>query len=390
MTPEQARLLLGAGGRAAVAAASALDLSPAGRIAAAEAVRRAHGPVLGPLALEQALLRRRALAKHPKGNRLWWTGPALEQASSAAVAAWRARRLPGPVLDLCCSVGSDLLAFAGDSCGVDLDEARLLLAQANARELARPVSLLRADVTLLPLSMSADVFVDPARRAGGRRVFDPRSYRPSLEVVLDWRRVVRSLTVKVAPGIDHAALPADVEVEIVSLGGEVKEAVLRSGAARCGTARSASLLPAGTALAADAVVPVLTGESVAVPNVRPPGPWLLDLDGAVVRAGLVAQAAAPVDGFLLDPTIAYVCAPQPVPTSFGRWYEVLEVLPFGLKRLREVLRAYDAGPLVVKKRGTAVEPDELRRRLKLSGTREVTVVLTRSAGRQIAMVVRPA
>jgi hypothetical protein len=65
------------------------------------------------------------------------------------------------------------------------------------------------------------------------------------------------------------------------------------------------------------------------------------------------------------------------------------VMPFGLKPLRERLRAHDAGPLVVKKRGTAVEPDVLRKQLKLTGSREVTIVLTRVAGRQVAMVVRP-
>ena len=61
-------------------------------------------------------------------------------------------------------------------------------------------------------------------------------------------------------------------------------------------------------------------------------------------------------GWLVDATIAYVMADEPVATPFGRWFEVLEVLPFGLKPLRERLRAHDAGPLVVKKRGTAVEP----------------------------------
>ena len=61
----------------------------------------------------------------------------------------------------------------------------------------------------------------------------------------------------------------------------------------------------------------------------------------------------------------------------------------GLKALRTRLRTYDAGPLVVKKRGTAVEPEVLRRQLGLTGSREVTVVLTRAAGRQVAMVVRP-
>jgi hypothetical protein len=132
---------------------------------------------------------------------------------------------------------------------------------------------------------------------------------------------------------------------------------------------------------------VLTADGAPAPRVAPAGRFLLDPDGAVVRAHLVAELAVQVGGWLLDPTIAYVTADEAVPTAYGRWYAVLETLPFGLKPLRERLRAHDAGPLVVKKRGTAVEPDVLRRQLKLTGSREVTVVLTRSAGRQVAIVV---
>ncbi len=344
-------------------------------------LRDAVGADRGPLALEQALLRQRATAKHPRGAELWWTGPALEQASSFAVAAHRARRFSGPVLDLCCSVGGDLLALPQGSVGVDLDEARLLFARANAEVLGRDCSLLCADVTALTFPRAAEVFVDPGRRDGRRRVFDPRDYSPALPTVLGWRHGVRALGVKVAPGVDYDLLPGDVEVELVSLRGQVKEAVLWTGAARRGHRRSATLLPAGDRLV-DTAVPRL--------DVGAPGPWLLEPDGAVVRAHLVAQVAALVDGWLVDETIAYVCAETNTPTPFGKWFEVLEVLPFGLKPLRERLRAHDAGPLVVKKRGTAVEPDVLRAQLKLTGSREVTVVLTRAAGRQVAMIVRPA
>lgn len=379
LTPGQVRLLLSDRGRQAVAAAARLDLAPAARIATAEAVRALAGPELGPLALEQALLRERARAKHPRGADLWWTGDALEQATSYEVAVHRARRYSRPVLDLCCSVGGDLLTLPDGSTGVDLDEARLLLAAENARVLGRSVHLVRADVTTL--TPAGDVFADPARRSGGRRIFDARSYRPPLALVLGWLPTLRSLGIKVAPGIDDAAVPPDVELELVSLRGAVKEAVLWGGAARRGAARSATLLPAGV---------TLTDDSVPAPPVRPPGRWLLEPDGAVIRASLVAQVAHAVGGGLLDATIAYVTADQPAPTPYGVWFEVLEVLPFGLKRLREVLRAYDAGPLVVKKRGTAVEPDVLRRQLRLTGSREVTVVLTRSAGQQVAMVVRRA
>ena len=382
LTPEQVRLLLSPAGRAAVEHAASLDLSPAARLPTAESVRAAAGPVLGPLALEQAVLKSRARAKHPHGDRLWWTGEALEQASSYDVAVHRAGRFAGAarVLDLCCSVGGDLLPLAAvaPAVGVDLDEARLLLARENARVLDTEIGLVRADVTRL--DPAGTVFADPARRSGGRRVFDARAYTPPLDLVLGWLPRLDALGVKVAPGIHYDVLPETLEVEVVSLRGEVKEAVLWGGAARRGPARTATLLPAGD---------VLTAAGAPPPPVAPPGRYLLDPDGAVVRAHLVAELAAKLDGWLLDPTIAYVSADAPAPTPFGRWYAVLETLPFGLKPLRERLRARDAGPLVVKKRGTAVEPEQLRRQLKLTGSREVTVVLTRSSGRQVAMVVEP-
>lgn len=379
LTPEQAHRLLSGDGRAAVRLASSLDLTLAGRLRSLEVLRAAVGE-LAPLALDQALLRARAAAKHPRGAELWWTADALEQASSAVVAGWRARRYPGPTIDLCCSVGGDLLALPPGSVGVDLDPARLLFARANAAVLGHQVALVCADVTTLPLPATADVFVDPARRSGGRRVFDPRAYTPPLDAVLARRSGVRRLGVKVAPGLDHDALPGDVEVEIVSVRGQVKEAVLWAGAARVGARRSAALLPAGE---------VLTDSFAPPAPVTAPSGYLLEPDGAVIRAHLVQQLAARVGGRLLDPTIAYLTADAAEPTPFGRWYEVREVMPFSLKGLQARLRALDAGTLVVKKRGTAVEPEQLRRRLKLTGSTETTVVLTRVQGRQVALVVQP-
>jgi SAM-dependent methyltransferase len=365
LTPSQARLLLSDEGRAAVDLAGSLDLPP---IPAAEAMR-AYGEA-GRLALEQVALRRRALAKHPDGDRLWWTAEALEQSTPRTVALHHAQRFAEApqVLDLGCSVGGDLLAFGDRGIGVDLDLARCLLARANT---GAPVAC--ADVTTL--NPRGWVFADPARRTAGRRGFDPASWSPSLAQVLAWD--VDALGVKVAPGIDHDVLPAELEVEVVSLDGDVKEAMLWRGATRRGHRMTATLLPSGAQL-------VGAGAVAAVADV---GGFLLEPDGAVIRAHLVAEVAAAVDGWLVDATIAYVSADRVVPTPFGRWYEVLDVLPFSLKRLRERLRG--VGTVTIKKRGTAVEPERLRRQLKLSGTEEATIVLTRVAGRQVAMVVRP-
>jgi hypothetical protein len=365
LTPSQARLLLSDEGRAAVDLAGSLDLPP---IPAAEAMR-AYGEA-GRLALEQVALRRRALAKHPDGDRLWWTAEALEQSTPRTVSLHHAQRFADAprVLDLGCSVGGDLLGFGDRGIGVDLDLARCLLARANT---GAPVAC--ADVTTL--NPRGWVFADPARRTAGRRGFDPASWSPSLAQVLAWD--VDALGVKVAPGIDHDVLPAELEVEVVSLDGDVKEAMLWRGATRRGHRMTATLLPSGAQL-------VGAGAVAAVADV---GGFLLEPDGAVIRAHLVAEVAAAVDGWLVDATIAYVSADRVVPTPFGRWYEVLDVLPFSLKRLRERLRG--VGTVTIKKRGTAVEPEQLRRQLKLSGTEEATIVLTRVAGRQVAMVVRP-
>ncbi|MGB8649593.1 MAG: class I SAM-dependent methyltransferase [Mycobacteriales bacterium] len=371
LTPDQARLLLSEQGRAAVETASALDLTD--RLRAAEEVRSLGE--LGRLALDQALLRRKALAKHPDGDRLWWTAEALEQSTPREVAVHHAQRFAGtePVSDLGCSVGGDLLALlqVAPAVGVDLDEARALLARANT---GAPVAV--ADVTTL--NPRGSVFADPARRRSGRRGYDPATWSPPLSVVLAWP--ARALGVKVAPGIDYDALPPGLEVEVVSLRGDVKEAVLWGGGARRGHARTATLLPSGDHLV-DAGAPA--------PAVRPPGRYLLEPDGAVIRAHLVAEVAQQVDGWLLDASIAYVSADLAVPTPYGAWYEVLDTMPFSLKALRTRLRALDVGTLVVKKRGTAVEPEVLRKQLRLSGSTAATVVLTRQAGHQVALLVRP-
>lgn len=116
---------------------------------------------------------------------------------------------------------------------------------------------------------------------------------------------------------------------------------------------------------------------------------MYDPDGAVIRSHLVAEFAATVDGTLADPTIAYVYTAAPAPTPFGRCYEVLDQLPVALKRLRTALRALDVGSLTILKRGSALDVEELRRSLRLSGSRAAVIALTRVAGAPAVLLLRP-
>src|SRR5690606_25797597 len=114
--------------------------------------------------------------------------------------------------------------------------------------------------------------------------------------------------------------------------------------------------------------------------------YLYEPDGAVVRSHLVAEAAAAVDGALLDPAIAYLTSDSLVRTPLCQVYEVREVMPFSLKRLRAALRERGVGTVTIKKRGSAVDVERLRRDLRLSGPESAVVVLTRFGSRPYCLL----
>jgi hypothetical protein len=297
----------------------------------------------------------------------------------------RGARLRGRIVhDATCSIGTEpaaLREFATLVIGSDLDPIRLAMADHN---LGGTVALCRADA-LHPITRDAVVIVDPARRSGGRRRFDPRDYTPGLDAVLDVYRG-RDLVVKCAPGIDFDALHRlgfAGEIEVTSLQGSVREACLWSpGLAEPGVTRRASVLDR-----AEQITDAEPDDCA----VAPAGRWIVDPDGAVVRAGLVRHYAARHGLWQLDPEIAYLSGDQLPPGVRG--FEVLAQVAYREKRLRQALLALDTGALEILVRGVDVDPDALRRRLRCTGATARTVVITRigagDAARAVAYLCRP-
>jgi hypothetical protein len=75
-----------------------------------------------------------------------------------------------------------------------------------------------------------------------------------------------------------------------------------------------------------------------------------------------------------------------VETPFARSWEVEDWFPFGLKRLRAYLRSHGIGRVVVKKRGSPLEPDILIQNLRLEGEEEKTVFLTQWKEKPIVII----
>jgi SAM-dependent methyltransferase len=337
-------------------------------------------------ALGQVELRAHGAAKlGDDAARMYFTRDGLEQATRAPVANHRAARVAvaGPsVVDLTCGIGGDLVAFARaglTTAGIDLDPLRVEMARANLAALGLGGAVEVADATTLDVAPFGTAYADPARRSARGRSFHVDDWTPP------WTFVESLLTgracVKVAPGLPHSLVPDGAEAEWVSDQGEVKEAVLWS--PRLATvARRATVIGRGG-------LATLTEEDDPGADVGPVAGFLYEPDGAVIRAGLVTAVAAGVQGHLLDRKIAYVTGDAAYRSPFARTYRVVEELPYREKALRAALRERNIGALTIKKRGVEVAPEELRRRLGLTGDVAATLVLTRVADEGTALLVEP-
>jgi SAM-dependent methyltransferase len=373
-------------GSAALVAAGAV--AGADPLAAASALRaQGVAPTLAAAALTQVTLRRKAVAKFgPDAERMFFTRDGLEQATRSVVADRRAARLTAAgvrtLADLGCGLGADAQAAARHGMSVyavDADPLTAAIAAANAEALGLDVTVDRADATAVDVQRFDAVFADPARRGGRGRVMDPRSWSPPWDFVASLPERVPRTVLKLAPGIDHALLPSGAEGEWVSVDGDLVEAAFWCGPL-ASIPRRATLLPSGE---------TLTGSGTAAAPIGPTGRFVYDPDPAVVRSHLVAEFAALVGGRLASPGIAYVHADAFVPTPFGRCLEVQEVLPFSLKRLRALLRERGIGRLEIRKRGSALEPDQLRKDLRLAGPNAGSLILTRVGDAPTVLLCRP-
>ncbi|NES38201.1 methyltransferase domain-containing protein [Micromonospora sp. PPF5-17] len=361
---------------------------------------------LAAAALTQAELRRRAVGKFgPEAAGMFLTRAGLEQATRRVVADRRAARLRAAgvttLADLGCGLGADALAAARAGIrvyGVEADPVTAAMAAANAEAagLAELFTVECGDATAFDVTAVEAVFCDPARRKAGtgRRIFDPNAYSPPWDFVTGLAARVPHTVVKVAPGLDHALIPAGAEAEWVSVDGDLVEAALWCGAL-AEVPRRATLLrekegsPPDASVRAAAPADQLTGSGTDEAPVGPVRRFLYDPDPAVVRAHLVAELAGGLDATLADPSIAYLYAEAARPTPFARCLEVTDVLPFSLKRLRALLRERRVGRVEILKRGSALEPEKLRRDLRLAGDGAASLVLTRVAGAPTVLVGQP-
>ena len=376
------------------------------------ALRKAGHPAgLVSAVLTQSRLRTRAEAKFGEfARQMLFTQAGLEQATRLNVAAHHARRFAAAgisrVADLGCGLGADSLALASldlDVTAVEMDETTAACATMNLIPFPN-ATVVHADAASVPLEGVDGVWLDPARRvtstSGTKRIWDPEAFSPPLSFVESLAAEGKAVGVKMGPGMPHESVPAGCEAQWVSVAGDVTEVTLWFNAVRRPGVRRAALV-----LGSQGPAELTSADDFGAGPSAPVGPvegYLYEPDGAVIRAGLVAEVALQLGGHLVDEHIAYICAPELLDTPFARAYKVLEVMPYNVKALKAWVKQEGITVLDIKKRGTAVTPEELRKQLLPQGKntggraagkkgpgRTATLVLTRIGEDRVAIVVEP-
>jgi len=344
-----------------------------------------HDAGLVATVLTQSKLRARAKNKFGEfAERMFFTEDGLEQASRLQVSALHAGRFRDAgikqVADLGCGIGSESLAFAAidlEVVAVELDEVTAACAAYNLApfENARVVN---ADVTEISLDEYEAQFFDPARRELGTgrekatRKFDPSQFSPNFDWVLEQANL-RPTGIKLGPGHPHEAIPEGCEAQWVSVNGDLVELTLWFGKpARADVARSALLISNGVRHELSSAE-----TNPAHAELREIGDYIFEPDNAVVRSHLIGQLATELNLGLIAPEIAYLTGDAAIESPWLRGFRILETMAFDRKKLKARLHELGIGILEIKKRGSDVVPETLRKELNLKGERAATLIVTR-------------
>ncbi len=355
--------------------------------------RKLAPPAIVAAAIRLASCRRKAGIKFARGDQMWLDPVGLEQATPEAVAANKAARFDAPVIvDLCSGIGGDALALAARAPVLavdrDLGMCRRVVWNAAVYERESRVLPCRASAEAFATPEGAWVHVDPDRRASGRgRAVGLEGYAPGPDFLRDLMRRAPGGAIKLGPASDFAqfveGLDRDVEVEIISLGGEAKEATVWFGAA-VSCIRRATKLPEKLTWTDRDGAP----DWRALAPVAPIAGWLYDPDPALARSGLLDSFAGAHGLARIAADLPYLTGETLVETPWLEAFEVQSVHPLDLKRLKRLIDAERFGPVVVKHKTTNLKPQALRHLLRSKGDAPTTLFLTGGAGPGRAIVTR--
>ncbi|QDT65010.1 class I SAM-dependent methyltransferase [Calycomorphotria hydatis] len=355
-------------------------------LAAQKALRETYSPELVRATLTLLDVRAKAVVKFSRPDQLWATSKLIEQATPELIATHKARRFANcsQVFDQCCGLGSDAIAMArhANVTAVDTSAISLQCCRWNAElyEVADHIETLQSTAEEVSVK-EAYVHIDPDQRANAsgrtRRV---EHLQPSLEYLQGVTREAKGGAIKLSPASNFGGKFEDVEIELISLNGECKEATIWFGDLAEQELWRATALPSGETIYGHPLDALAERSAL--------GTYLLDPDPAIVRSGLVDLLCETHDLRRLDDSEEYLTTDALPTTSFVTTFEVLEELPNNERKLNKAVTKYDWGDVEIKSRHLPVDAVSIRKRLSLNGSARGTIFFCRIQGRSRIVLAR--
>jgi hypothetical protein len=274
------------------------------------------------------------------------------------------------------------LAEIGSAVGVDLDPISAHFAALNTGATVRTIDVANFDFG------GIDAWhIDPDRRPGGHRTTSLEWSQPDGAAIDRLLAKSPNAAVKLAPATRVSPEWAEhCELEWISRDRECRQLVAWHGhLALSPGRRSATILHSTSDLAPRTIIGQ-PNQSITI--VAKPDHYVFDVDPAIVAARLKGALAAELELSALSAGPTYLTGPRPITDDALGCFEVADVLPLRTRSLAQYFRARNIGQLEIKKRGVDIDPEKLRRDLKLHGPNAATLLITQIAGRATAILSR--
>jgi hypothetical protein len=351
-------------------------------VAISRQILEQFGSEIGNLILQSAELQTKARRKF--GDGIWWaTTRSLQQATTRMVAQIKSDWFPdAPIVDICCGIGGDAMAFSRhrEVTLIDQDSVVLAAAVANVTQSdGKLASALCQDARTVSLRNQC-WHIDPDRRPTGQRTTQVDEMSPSWDWIASQFEDALAAIIKLAPVTqlvpDQLPRTNPWHRAWISTSAGVCEQSLLIG--RC--VQTASL-PSGThsswIVRQDRPVMYFAGlPTQSITSADKIASYIADPDAAVRASGLTATVAKKFNLRGLDGPTGFLtgedCPTLEFPGTVGRviWSGSMDD-----RKLRRVMRQRDVYPSVVKARGIQCDTASIERRYRDLGTRAVTLWL---------------
>lgn len=333
--------------------------------------------------LETLILREKASMKFLNSQELLFTDIGMQQATNKIVAEYKAKYLLNKIgrnkkiLEIGCGIGGDTIQLSKyfDLTVVDKDFVTLKICEHN-------VNISKPNKKIKYLNKSAEdynkeeiqsfdlIYIDPARRNSERRVYNLEHFSPSLATIQRIISYGKPVLIKFGPGIKYTDINQyfkNYSLSFISLNGDCKEALI--------LLNFNKKIEISSVILPQQEITGLIDKDFQI-NESNPLKYIYELDCSLVRAQLVQQIAFENELKMIDKQISLLTGNKVIQNYKIKSFRVITYFSFSFKKLKNYLMENDIGFITIFKKGLNLDVEDLSKRLKPKGKREVIVFLT--------------